>query len=120
MDDLREEDYELSNIREFFELWIGYELDLRTAYTTVQIIEAASPSRTPNDYSPQAFKQFLLRVASAKNVPDTVSAERLGWWLHKISGRIVRITDTNGAVHRYRLIKGQGRQHRACFRLLEV
>jgi hypothetical protein len=121
MDDLREEDSELASIREFFGLWLDYELDLGVDYTTAQIIEAACPPHSPNNYAPQAFRHFLLRVAAAKGTPDVVSADRLGWWLRGISGRIVGVVDANGATHRYRLIKEQAMQRRrACFQLLEI
>jgi putative DNA primase/helicase len=121
LDEIREEDVELTNIREFVGLWSDYELDLGVDYTTTQIIEAACPPHTPNNYSPQTFRQFLLRVAAAKGAPDTVSPDRLGWWLRGISGRIVSITDATGAVRKYRLIRGQVmHRRRACFQLLEI
>jgi len=121
MDDLRDEDYELANIREFFELWLAYGLDLGRDYTTAQIVEAACPPHTPNNYAPQAFKRLLLRVAAAKNAPDIVSADRLGWWLRRIAGRIVSIDDVTGVRRRYRLIRGRAAQHRpASFRLVET
>jgi hypothetical protein len=121
IDEIREEDVELTNIREFVGLWVDYELDLGADYTTAQIIEAACPPHTPNNYSPQTFKQFLLRVAAARSAPDTVSPDRLGWWLRGISGRIVSIADANGVTHQYRLIKRQVmHRRRACFQLLEI
>ena len=120
MDEIREEDVELTNIREFVGLWIDYELDLNSDYTTAQIIEAACPPRAPNDYGPQAFKQFLRRVAAAKGAPDTISPDRLGWWLHKISGQIVSTLDAGGATYRYRLLRGQTSRRRACFQLVRV
>jgi hypothetical protein len=121
MDDLREEDFELANIREFFELWLAYDLDLKTNYTTAQIIEAACPPHAPNNYAPQSFKQLLLRVAAAKNAPDVVSADRLGWWLRKITGRIVSISDASGVAHQYRLSRGRATQHRRpYFQLMEI
>jgi putative DNA primase/helicase len=120
MDDLREEDFELANIREFFGLWIDYELDLNTDYTTAQIIEAACPPLSPNNYAPQTFRQFLLRIAAAKGAPDTVSVDRLGRWLHKISGRIVSADDTSGATHQCRLIKGHAPRGRSCVQLVKI
>jgi hypothetical protein len=121
MDDLREEDFELANIREFFELWLAYDLGLNTDYTTAQIIEAACPPRTPNNYAPQTFKQLLLRVAAAKSAPDTVSPDRLGWWLRRISGRIVSINDASGATHQYRLVRSRTTGYRrAYFQFVEI
>jgi hypothetical protein len=120
MDDLREEDFELANIREFFGLWIDYELDLNTDYTTAQIIEAASPPLSLNNYAPQTFKQFLLRIATAKGAPGTVSPDRLGWWLRKTSGRIVGVNDASGTAHQYRLIRKQATRGRALFLLAKT
>jgi putative DNA primase/helicase len=120
MDEARAEDWELATIRELFELWLAYDLGLDTEYTTPDIMEITCRPPAPNDYAPQSFKHLLLRVARIKDAPDTVSADRLGWWLRRISGRIVSLADTNGETHRYRLIKGQGSRGRACFRLVEV
>jgi hypothetical protein len=120
MEDLREEDYELANIREFFELWLAYELDLGRDYTIAQIIEAACPPHTPNNYAPQTFKQLLLRVAAAKDAPDTVSPERLGWWLRRISGRIVNVNDASGTGHPYRLIRSRTARIRIPFQLVRI
>jgi hypothetical protein len=108
MDTIRDEDPELSDIREFFELWLAYDLGLDTPYTTARIIEIASAPPAPNDFNPPAFKQFLLRVAEDR---EGVSAKRLGWWLRKISGRVV-----NG----HRLVKGRFSVARAQFRLSKV
>ena len=41
VDSIRQEDPELSNIREFFGLWLAYDLGLDTPYTTSRIIEVA-------------------------------------------------------------------------------
>jgi hypothetical protein len=120
MDDIRAQDWDLANIREFIELWLAYELELGTDYTTAGIVEIACRPPAPNDYNPQLFKQLFLHVAAAKGAPDTVSADRLGWWLRKISGRVVSLVDANGETHRYRLIKGQTARRRACFQLVEV
>jgi hypothetical protein len=121
IDEIREEDVELTNIREFVGLWIDYELDLSVDYMTTQIIEAVCPPHTPNNYSPQTFKQFLLRIAATKGAPDTVSPDRLGWWLRGISGRIVSVTDATGVARQYRLTRGQVmHRRRACFQLLEI
>jgi hypothetical protein len=121
MDEIREEDVELTNIREFVGLWVDYELDLGLDYTTAQIIEAACPPHTPNNYSPQTFKQFLLRVAAAKGAPDTVSPDRLGWWLRRISGRIVSVNDASATARQYRLIRSRTTGYRrAYFQLTEI
>lgn len=87
MDAARNEDPELSDIREFFDLWLAYELDLDLPYTTSRIIEVACAAQAPNDYNPRFFEHFLLRVAVGKD--GKLSAQRLGMWLRKISGRVV-------------------------------
>jgi hypothetical protein len=121
MDDIRDEDWDLANLREFLELWLAYDLELGRDYTVATIIEAACPPRTPNNYGPQTFKQLLLRVAATKDALDTVSPERLGWWLRRNNGRVVGIVDTNGNRQRYRLIKGAARAHRRpAFQLVAV
>jgi hypothetical protein len=110
METAREEDPELANIREFFDLWLAY-LDLDQDYTTAQIIETACAPPAPNDYNPPAFREFLLRVAASRKDNETVSADRLGWWLRRISGRVV---------NRHRLVMGRLNQARVCFRLLKA
>jgi bifunctional DNA primase/polymerase-like protein len=117
MDATRAEDPDLSDIRELFDLWLDYELDLDTPYTTARIIELACAP--PTGFNPPVFKQFLVRVAGDKD--GGVSAKRLGEWLRRISGRVVsRIVDGR-AVGRYRLIRGHYlRSGRAQFHLTEV
>jgi putative DNA primase/helicase len=107
------EDPDLSDIRELFDLWLDYELDLDTPYTTNRIIEEAC--KAPAGFNLPVFKQFLLRVAGDKN--GDISAKRLGEWLRRISGRVVRRIAND---RRYWLIRGQARSGRADFRLLEV
>jgi hypothetical protein len=107
MDSARAQDPELSDIHEFFDLWISEGLLLNTPYTTARIIELAC-AQPPSYHGPLPFKELLLRVAVDKN--GNVSAQRLGWWLRKISGRVV-----NG----YRLVRGQ-QMNVAAFRLEKV
>ena len=120
MEGLRNEDVELANIREFFSLWLEYGLDLHTPYLTATIIEEATAAAPANYWGPREFKPFLLGVAAAKGDPDKISAWRLGLWLRRISGRIVKLTDAQGTEHKYRLIREQARTGRACFRLVEL
>jgi hypothetical protein len=120
MEGIRDEDAVLNSIREFVSLWLDYGLDLGTPYLTVNIIEEAC-TVPPNYWGPMAFKQFLLRVAVSKADPNTISTDRLGHWLRKISGRIVRVTDAQGAQRKYRLVRVQDdRIGRAQFQLEEV
>ena len=111
----REEDPELSDIRELFELWLDHDLGLDTPYTTSRIIELAC-ARPPGFNAP-VFKQFLVRVAGDRN--GEVSAKGLGEWLRRISGRVVS-GSTGGLSCKYRLIRGQAGSGRACFHLSEV
>jgi hypothetical protein len=121
MDASRDEDEELSDIREFFALWLDHGLGLDTPYLTATIIEEACVAPPPNYYGPQPFKQFLLRVAAVGGSPNAVSPERLGRWLRSISGRIVSLVDAQGTPRRYRLTsKRQAKAARAHFSLEEV
>ena len=120
MEGIRSEDAVLNSMREFFGLWLDFGLDLGTLYLTETIIEQAC-TVPPNYWGPMAFKQFLLRVAAPKGDPRTISRERLGHWLRKISGRVVRLTDTQGAQHKYRLVRAPNdRTGYARFQLEEV
>jgi len=120
MEGLRNEDVELTNIREFFGLWLEYGLDLDTPYLTATIIEEAIAAPPANYWGPRELKPFLLHIAAAKGDATKISKERLGHWLRKISGRIVKLTDAQGTERRYRLMREQDRLNRACFRLLQV
>ena len=120
MESIRDEDAVLNSIREFIHLWLDYGLDVGTPYLTVSIVEEACTA-PPHYWGPMSFKQFLLRVAASKGDPNTVSVERLGHWLRKISGRIVRLIDAQGMQHKYRLIRVRDdRNGRAQFQLEEV
>jgi len=120
MEGIRDEDAVLSSMREFFGLWLEYGLDLDTPYLTATIIEEACAAPPANYWGPWEFKPFLLRNAAAKSDASKVSTDRLGLWLRKISGRIVRLIDAQGAAHKYQLIREQDRLNRACFRLVEI
>jgi hypothetical protein len=120
MEGIRDEDVVLNSIREFFGLWLDYDLGLDTPYLTTSIIEEAC-TVPPNYWGPMSFKQFLLRVAASKADPGTISVERLGHWLRKINGRIVRLVDAQGAQHKYRLVQAQStRTGHARFQLEKV
>jgi hypothetical protein len=120
MEGIRGEDAVLNSIREFVSLWLDYGLGLNTPYLTADIIEEACIA-PPNYWGPMSFKQFLLRVAAAKGDPNVISTDRLGLWLRKISGRIVRLIDAQGTQRKYRLVRVQDdRIGRARFQLEEV
>jgi hypothetical protein len=111
IDASRAEDPELSNICEFFDLWLAYEIGLDTPYTTADLIEFACRPQAPNNYNPPVFKLFLLRVAASKGDAGVISPDRLGWWLRKISGRVV-----NG----HRLVRGRSGTARPNFQLSKI
>ena len=71
----REDDPELANIRELF---LSGWLTLGRMYRVRDIVSAAQG----ND----DFEDLLLRAAGDRG---EISRERLGWWLRKISGRVV-------------------------------
>ena len=119
MEGIRDEDIELANIREFFGLWLEYGLGLDTPYLTATIIEEACAAPPANYWGPREFKPFLLQVAAAKGDANKISTERLGHWLRRISGRIVRLTDEQGTEHKYQLLREQNK-NRAAFRLMEI
>ena len=85
IEEIREEDPELTNIRELFDLWPIY-LRLDTAYTTARIIEIAGEQGVIGYVNP-GLKELLLRVAATRGKESEISPERLGRWLRRISGR---------------------------------
>ena len=112
MDAAREEDEVLSSIHEYFDLWENYSLDLDTDYTSSRVVEVACmrmDSGGQLDLNPRTFEQFLLQVAADKN--GNISAQRLGWWMRKISGRVVAGR---------RLVRGRDDRGVATFRLERV
>ena len=109
MESSREDDPELADIRELFTLWADY-LDLDAKYTTSRIIEVACQALPANDFNRQPFKELLLRVASERQ-GTVVSSKRLGWWLRKISGRVVE---------GHRLETGRMNKALGCYWLMKV
>ena len=89
MEEIREEDVELTNIREFFSLWPAYMMvGAPHAYTVARMIEFAC-ERKPGDFNSLDLKLFFLKVAAMRGRESEISPERLGQWLKRISGRIV-------------------------------
>jgi putative DNA primase/helicase len=109
METVRAEDPELTNIREFFGLWPAY-MKLDFLDTTARIIEIAE-GQGSTSFNTTDLKAFLLRVAAAKGKSDDVSPDRLGWWLRRISGRVV---------NKRRLMHKQDRTNVATFYLTEL
>ena len=91
MDKAREEDPELSAIRELFGHWQGH-LTLSGSYTANAIIKTACERSsfggysTTGDFVLPEFRDLLLRQAGDGGA---ISSKRLGKWLSKISGRVV-------------------------------
>jgi hypothetical protein len=107
------EDPELADICELFDRWLD-ELRFDMSHMSASIIEAWSVA--PAGFNPNPTKEFLLRVAGDKN--GDISVKRFGEWLRRISGRVVRASNSR----RYRLVREQAltRTGRAAFRLEEV
>jgi putative DNA primase/helicase len=106
------EDAELGDIRELFDLCVG-EFRPDIVYGAATFVEAAAA--VPVGYNNNPWCDLLLRIAGDKD--GNVSAKRLGEWLRRISGRVVRIS--NG--RRFRLVKEPYlRVGRAQYRLKEV
>jgi hypothetical protein len=89
------------------------ELKLDEPYGSANIVEAASAA--PAGFNPPVFKQLLTRIAGDKD--GNISAKRLGEWLRRNSGRVVKGRDGR----KYWLVREQRlRDGRAQFRLKEV
>jgi putative DNA primase/helicase len=112
IDTTQAEDSDLADLREMVDHWRD-ELKLDEPYKSASIVEAASTA--PAGFNAPVFKQFLVRIASDKE--GNVSAKRLGEWLRRNSGRVVRGSDER----RYRLVRRQdAHDGRARFCLKEV
>jgi hypothetical protein len=88
VDKTQAEDPELADVRELFNLCVD-EFKPDTVYGTATFIEAADAA--PVGFNPNPFKELLLRIAGDKD--GDISAKRLGEWLRRNSGRVVRIAD---------------------------
>jgi hypothetical protein len=112
VDTTQAEDPELADLRELFNLCVD-EFRADTIYGTATFIEAASA--TPIGFNPNPFRELLLRIASDRD--GNISAKRLGEWLRRNSGRVVRIADGR----KFRLVREPHvRMGRAQYRLKEV
>jgi hypothetical protein len=105
------EDPELADLRELCEWWRG-ELKLDEDYLSARLIEIAHEA--PQGFNANPLKDLFLRIAGDKD--GNISAKRLGEWLRRNSGRVVRLPDGR----RFWLIRKQARAGRAAFRLEEV
>jgi hypothetical protein len=112
IDATQAEDPELADIRELFNLCVD-EFRPDTIYGTATFIEAASAA--PIGFNPNPFKELLRRVAGDKD--GNISAKRLGEWLRRNSGRVVRVADGR----KFWLVREPHvRDGRARYRLKEV
>jgi hypothetical protein len=111
VDKTQAEDPELAEVRELCEWWRS-ELRLDEDYLSARLVEIAH--EVPVGFNTNPLKDLLPRIAGDKD--GDVSAKRLGEWLRRNSGRVVRLSDG----HRYWLIRKQNRTGRAAFRLSRV
>jgi hypothetical protein len=111
IDTTQAEDLELADLRELGEWWLG-ELKLDEDYLSARLVEIAH--EVPHGFNANPLKDLLLRIAGDKD--GDISIKRLGEWLRRNSGRVVRLSDGR----RYWLIRRQTRIGRAAFRLSEV
>src|SRR5262249_62095565 len=102
------EDPELGELREYVDLWLdGYKLD--EDYESAGIVE--SWSLAPAGFNSNPHKQFLLRIAGDKD--GNISTKRLGEWIRRNIGRVVRASDGRGCW----LIRKQAREGAGRLRL---
>jgi len=98
IDKTQAEDPELADLRGLGEYWVG-ELKLAEHYRVARLVEIANEA--PPGFNTNLLKDLLLRIAGDKD--GDISAKRLGEWLRRNSGRVVRLSDG----HRYWLIQGR-------------
>ena len=111
VDKTRADDPELTELREWFILWLA-EFRLDEPYASASFVEAARAA--PAGFNPNPFKEFLLRVAGDRN--GEISTKRLGEWLHRHCGRVVQVDDRP-----YWMVKGRNSNtNAATFTLSEV
>jgi hypothetical protein len=112
IDATQAEDPELAELREWVVLWLA-EFKLDEPYSSADFVEAASVA--PTGFNSNPLKEFLLRVAVDKG--GNISAKRLGEWLRRNSGRVVRVEDGR----RFWMIRGHNKStSTATFGLSEV
>jgi hypothetical protein len=112
VDTSQAEDPELADLRELHEWWRNTLKLEPERYLSARIVEIGN--ECPAGFNLNPLKDLLLRIAGDKN--GEVSAKRLGEWLHRNSGRVVRLSDGR----RYRLLRKQASAGRAAFCLSEV
>ena len=125
METAREEDPELSAIRELLDHW-ERRLGLNSGYTTVEVVNSANalaPAGPGDDsgFADPEFRDLLLRQAGERG---QISTKRLGKWFSKISGRpvegrriVVAPNESHG--HRYSLQNAPDRNRSAEVRSIQ-
>ena len=126
METAREEDPELSAIRELFGHW-ERRLGLNSGYTSVEVVNSANalaPTGPGDDsgFADPEFRDLLLRQAGDRG---QINTRRLGKWFSKIGGRPVeglRMTVATNDSHgnRYSLQKAPDRNRFAELRPVET
>jgi Bifunctional DNA primase/polymerase, N-terminal len=111
VDTSQAEDPELAELRGLCAWWRG-ELKLDNDYASARLVEIGN--EPPVGFNPNPLKDLFLRIAGDKN--GDISTKRLGEWLRRNTGRVVRLSDGR----RYWLIRGRDSNHVATFRLSEV
>jgi hypothetical protein len=112
IDATQAEDPELGDLRGLCEWWLG-ELKLDDHYRIARLVEIAHEAAQGFNTNP--LKDLLLRIAGDKD--GNISARRLGEWLRRNSGRVVRLSDGP----RYWLVQGRDTHaHVATYRLSKV
>jgi hypothetical protein len=112
IDTTQAEDPDLADLRGLCEWWLC-ELKLNEDYRSARLVEIAH--EVPQGFNTNPLKDLLLRIAGDKD--GDISTKRLGEWLRRNSGRVVRLSDG----HRYWLIRGHDRYtNSAAFQLSKV
>ena len=111
IDTSQAEDPELADLRGLFAWWLG-ELKLGEPYFSARLVEIGN--ECPAGFNSNPLRDILLRIAGDRD--GDISTKRLGEWLSRNCGRVVRINS-----RRYWLTKGRDlHTHSATFQLLEV
>jgi hypothetical protein len=111
VDTSQAEDPELADLRGLCRWWLG-DLKLAEHYSSARLVEIGN--EPPIGFNPNPFKDLLLRIAGDKN--GDISTKRLGEWLSRNCGRVVRVDG-----RRYWLVKRRDSNTNATvFQLLEV
>jgi hypothetical protein len=111
VDTSQAEDPELADLRGLGVWWLD-ELKLNEDYASARLVELAN--ERPVGFNTNPLRDILLRIAGDKD--GNISTKRLGEWLSRNCGRVVRIDG-----RRYWLVRGRSlRTHVATFRLSGV